>query len=397
MKILVIYGGSFPFGMAMTNRLHLYCKGFIEQGHDIRIIVPTASDKFGTTILNKETSGTFSGISFEYLSNSTIRSKYIIIRKASDLLNYFKLFIYLIKQARKVNVFFIVDVRNLFRLIIIIIGKIFETKSIYELNEHPIFLTQKIINKRIGFWVERKILFPYFDGFIVISKSLSDLINTYISNSDKILVVPIIAEVKTIHLLNNSTTTIPYIFHSGSLSDSKDGIIGILEAFSIAIKKTKVKINLYFTGDISNSINKKDILYILENNELHDCVKFLGYLNPKELEIYQQNCMCTIINKNNNLQNRFCFPTKISDYISIGVPLLMTNVGPLSLYFKDNFNCYFVSPNDPELMAEKILSIIDNPIQRKKIGLNGYKLAQTTLSYSYNTKRIIAFFENIIQ
>ena len=57
-RILVIYPNSFPVSGAATNRIISICRGLVEQGNDIKILInrPTEKKKSQLNFFNKAAS-----------------------------------------------------------------------------------------------------------------------------------------------------------------------------------------------------------------------------------------------------------------------------------------------------------------------------------------------------
>ena len=61
-----------------------------------------------------------------------------------------------------------------------------------------------------------------------------------------------------------------------------------------------------------------------------------------------------IINKRPNLQNRYCFATKLGEYLLTGKPVIISDVGEAKNYLKDGESAYIVDSGQPNLIAKKI-------------------------------------------
>jgi len=93
-----------------------------------------------------------------------------------------------------------------------------------------------------------------------------------------------------------------------------------------------------------------------------------------------------------NLQTKYGFSTKLSEYLISGVPVLVTNVSDNSLYIKDGYNGFIVEPGNYKKMGEKILYVISNYNKLKKtISMNAYQTAKEYFNYSNYSKDIFNF------
>lgn len=208
------------------------------------------------------------------------------------------------------------------------------------------------------------------------------------------LKIPIIVESnKNIPKAHNKNGI--YLFHSGSLSEQKDGILGMLKAFGIVSQKFPQPIKYYLTGRIQDSPHQKEIQQILQEYNIEDKVIFTGFLNEAELLDYQRNCYLTIINKYNTQQNIFCFSTKLGEYLACERAVITTDVGEATYYLQNDKNAYIIEPNNYMILADKILEALNNPVKNQQIGAEGFKLTQKDFNAEYQAKRIITFCQQL--
>ena len=111
------------------------------------------------------------------------------------------------------------------------------------------------------------------------------------------------------------------------------------------------------TGYLEKSPDKEKIYRIIDKYNLKDSVKFMGYLDNETLRRYQKYCLAVIINKYPTLQNKYCFATKTGEYLAFARPIIITNVGEAMNFLKNDESAYIIEPNDPALIAEKIIHI----------------------------------------
>lgn len=394
MIVHIILKHPFPYGNAMTNRALFYAKGLKAYGVDCKIVVPTALDSY-KSINNRELKGIYEGVEFLYTPPKTYRSKYFLVRRYCDFIGYVGLLVYLLTKTRKNDVVIGTAITSLNYFFIKQLCRLRSLKLVDELNEIPYMsmtLTEEIKKKRTRFF-KRK--FKWFDGHIVISETLHDVARKY-SGSPAVR-IPIIIDADIATGIKNDTSPVkpPFIFHSGSLTEKKDGICGMLEAFGIAKPKLPRDTMFILTGNIDKSPDKERIEEIIARFNLQDSVDFVGYLDYDNLRRYQKYCSLVIINKYATDQNKYCFATKAGEYIAFSRPIIMTSVGEAMNYFKDNENAYIVNPGNPDLIAEKIVHIFYNKEDAKRVGENGRKLADKEFSYIYNGKLLAEFLKTL--
>jgi glycosyltransferase involved in cell wall biosynthesis len=78
----------------------------------------------------------------------------------------------------------------------------------------------------------------------------------------------------------------------------------------------------------------------------------------------------------------------ILEYMALGKPVIATEGGGTNEIVLDKETGFLVPPKSPEILANKILELLDNPIMAKKMGLAGksriydhYNLAKMTSEY----------------
>ena len=148
------------------------------------------------------------------------------------------------------------------------------------------------------------------------------------------------------------------------------------------------------TRTLEQSPHAQDLKNIIDKYHIQDKVKFLGYVDVPTLRKYQKKCFLTIINKYDTQQNKYCFSTKLAEYLSFSRPVITTTVGEANVYLKNGINAFIVPPHHPEMIAEKIVYAIGHPEEAEKIGKEGHKLIEKEFNSLYQTRRIISFFKN---
>lgn len=389
MRIIFILDNLYPNGRASAARVREYGKGFVANGIETLVWLPVPRQRYQETgVVNPLVKGIDeNGVKYEYISGASKRNSNIFIRQLQDLYGYTAtLFRLLTKCKRDDYVVVYEGTPRWFKKCVKAIH-LAGAKCGMELNELPYGtgvetdLTKK--NRKV--MLEK--IFPKFDFIWAISSSLYDLAKQYAPQA-KIIKVPIIVEGQ-LEGSDFPEQKIPYIFHSGSLYEQKDGICGMLEAFGLACQKLQSPIEYVLTGKLENSPHADELRHIIEKYGINDKVKFIGYLDLPTLRKYQKNCFLTIINKYDTQQNRYCFSTKLSEYLSFSRPVITTTVGEANNYLKDGINAFIVEPHKPELIAEKIIYAFMNPKVAETIGIEGHKLTEKEFNCEYQTKRIL--------
>ena len=381
--------------MASTNRVHAYAKGLSGQEIETHVLLPISTEPHGSKQINSCKEGfDENGVHYKYMSGSSLRGNNIIKRQINDQYGYGHTLLYLLKHLRNDDQVIVYEGGWIWQLLCIFIVHLKGAKVAMELNELPYVFGQQ--NKKKIAKRERmlKHVFPRYDQFIVISDALQQVAQQYAPKA-KVIKVPIIVE-DIIDSNKEETSPIdtPYILHTGTLTQNKDGILGLIEAFGKACQQTDIPIQYLFTGNLEQSPLKDYIKKLLEKYHIEDRVIFLGYLEMDELRRYQRHCSLCIINKYKTLQNKYCFSTKLGEYLAFARPVIITNAGEAMNYLEDGKNAYIVEPNDTESIANKILQILSHPNEAEKIGKAGQEVAKNVLNCDIQAQRLITFFQS---
>lgn len=392
MRLIFILDNFYPNGRASAARVRQYSKGCVENGINMVVVLPKARLRFGQERLNPQRVGHDQyGNKYIQMAGTCMRSRYFPLRVLQDLWGMLHTIFWLLTHLSKSDKIVLYIGGNKWYNLMLKVCKLRHAEVGLELNELPYGTGQELgrslsqINKLRN--VQFSKLFPKFDFFFCISEELKKLATQY-SPSAKIIKVPIMCEGASFQE-KNIDNNVPFIFHSGSLTEQKDGICGMLEAFGIACKSLKKRVEFILTGKLSSSPHCKQIEKILDTYSIRDRVKFVGHLNNDELCSYQKNCCLVIINKYNTEQNKYCFSTKLSEYLYFSRPVITTRVGEALNYLKNNINAYLVTPGDVNELANKIIYAMEHLDISKKIGEEGHLLTKDVFSTQNNVQKII--------
>jgi glycosyltransferase involved in cell wall biosynthesis len=79
-----------------------------------------------------------------------------------------------------------------------------------------------------------------------------------------------------------------------------------------------------------------------------------------------------------------------------GLPVIASNIEPLTEYLRDGENSILVSPMDYEALAHGIIRVIENPELRDRLIRNGRKTAEA-YSWRITALRHEEFYKGILE
>lgn len=389
MKVFIFINAPFPEGMASTRRVLCYAKGLAAAGVEAEIDVmhpfyAKESDADFPSV------GVFEGITYNYICgkvypHSAIRRK--LKRNISDMI---ALYSFAIKHVKKGDIIYCNFRRIVSAYVLMLAAKKTGAKIVHELCEIP-YINMKF-KSRFKRWYYQTFQIQHFDGIVPISHTLDEYVHQH-SPKTKTLIVPILVEDdKNVKMEVNSYKD-PYIVHTGTMQENKDGISYILKAFALFKKGDISDCRLVFTGPQAN--DKCCYLPLIESLGIRPYVDLLGMVSMEKVTCLQHHAALSIIYKSENLQTKYCFPTKLGEMLVSGVPVIATYVGEANYYLKDRENAYVVKPFDIEGLANTMTHVMTNKDESQKIGIQGRKLALDSFSPIYHGKNMAAFFGSL--
>ena len=161
---------------------------------------------------------------------------------------------------------------------------------------------------------------------------------------------------------------VPYIFHSGTLYQQKDGILGMIEAFGIAKQQL-----------------------------LSPSIEFVGYLTRDQVKEYLSKASLVISNRPKSKQDYYGFSTKLGEYLASGTPLITTYWGEAINWLKNGENAYIIEPENTKALADTIVHVFNNFDEAKRIGLKGQELCHTHFDYRVWSKPLVNFLTSMAE
>ena len=366
MKVYIITREPFPIGMAATNRIICLAKAFRSAGVDCSVVI----FRRGYTTNSIPGIGFFEGIPYKYIGGSAQRAKGKLKAKFQSFFLMIQLLVFLTHRIKSGNVIYdFFGKSNILKSIMIWLVHKNGGFCVRELCEYPFGTgkeTKKIVKQR-KYALNR--LFPQYDGIVAISDALVDLAKHYCSPKCVIQKVPILVDFEKYNLPDESSqASIPYIFHSGTLYEQKDGILGMIEAFGRAAKELDFPVKFICTGYKEKSPHIHEISSLIKKYHLENSVVFTGFISEDKLKVYLKGASMCIVNKYPNQQNRYCFSTKLGEYMAAGKAIIITRVGEAINWLEDKKNAIIVEPNDRQALADAIVKLFTDKELRQSIG-----------------------------
>ncbi len=388
MHINIFSFESFPKGMAATKHISNIAYGLSKAGASVDLLIyHRAVDRQNDDGLPAE--GEYNGIKYKY-----IIGKYKPENKAYRAINTLylekiKWFVWLLKNICKDDILYCYNVNFWNSAFIILASKIKGFKVVREITEYPFYNNTSWDKVRRS--IANKFILTHFDAFVCISHPLCEYVENIIKEKNRILLLPILVNEEDI-FEGQSPYNSPYIIHTGTMYERKDGISYILKAFSEFKKKNKSDCKLVFAGPQSNE--RCEYLPLIKSLGLDNDVVLAGMITDNDLLARLQHfAAASIVYRFENIQTHFGFSTKMGEILIAGIPLITTNIGEQKFYLKDKVNSLLVDPGDVGQLKSAIEFVLNNPEESRIIGENAHKLAVEEFNYLIHGKRLFSFIE----
>ena len=385
-RIIYINNDGFPNGMASASRILSLARGFVANGYNVNVLCVRPTEK-KNNIVNKNSKGIIKGVEFCYTAKTVIWPN----NKFLQLYLYFKGIINCILIAKKLNPRAIIVQPDSFSIILLL--RIFFNKSILykALDEYPPPILR---NKTKKLWdkLYMKYYYNFFQCVICITESLSNFLKDH-CNVKNTLIVNMIVEIDRFNVKADYIQKC--ICYAGNMGmNNKDGVSDLILAFAKISDKHKDWI-LKLIGDDSK-IEPKDRIYIeniLDKYNVRERVIFFGKTTYENIPNLLAQASILALARPANKQSEVSFPTKLGEYLAVGRPVLVTNVGEIGKFIINGYNGYLAEPSNTDDIANKLDYIISHPNEWEYITTNAKKLVEEQFNNINESKKIISYIE----
>ena len=395
LNIVALFENAFPIAEAASNRLISIAKGINELGHHIVVYCIRPSER-PPNIVNKDIYGIIEGVEYFYPAKTTIwphkkSSRIIMLAKG-----IFTTWSVISKSHNDVKIDIVLSYTYsaFTNTIFWFFTRIYKIKFVYLIDEYPYSILYPQKNNFLFKWYDFNLSVKLFDFILVISNPLHKFYNARKKKRAGIEVIQMTVQPERFEQFDGeSPNNKPYFAYAGFLGENKDGVDILIEAFG-KVANVHKDVLLYIIG---YSNKKSDHDYLIELAKIHKVenrIIFTGKIHRNDIPRYFCNAMCLVLARPDNIQAKGGFPTKLGEYLATGKPVIVTKVGEIPFYLKDNENAFLAEPGSSDSFAHKMIEVIEDPIKAELIGLNGKRLTKEVFNYRVQAERIIKILDN---
>ena len=393
MKIAFVRAYDFPLGGAPQNRAMGICRGLVEQGHKVEVHI------FAPGRLN---------LPINHLKSQKYRSVPIFnhawrwapakgkIKQIIGIAEGMLRTLAALARGQKhehYDYIFINNNKNIYVLPIFIITRLFGARLVRELNEYPPYVLYPERSNYLARYIHSKTNFRWFDDFLIMTKTLIEFYRPLARKNARFMHLPMTVDLERFPCQDSVLSEANEITYCGDLSQTKDGVITLIEAFAL-IKDDYPKIKLRLLGSNKDSAYMVRLRRLIEDLKLGSHVDLAGYVHPEEIPAQLKKARLLVLSRPDSKQSQGGFPTKLGEYLASGVPVVVTAVGEIPDYLTDGVNAFIAEPGSAESFANAMRRALADDEFALKVGLEGRETARAHFSHSTQGKMISEFLSS---
>lgn len=123
--------------------------------------------------------------------------------------------------------------------------------------------------------------------------------------------------------------------------------------------------------------------------------EYFWFQNLEKTLKFLSSCHIGVLPTTNDVSSRISMPSKLFDYMSVGLPVIANDVGGWTDIIKKN-NLGRVSRDDPVDFANCILELLSDPEELIKCGNNGIQLIKNTYNWSASAVTLLDCYKELV-
>lgn len=386
LNVIFLGGFNYPIGMAGTKRVQFFIDRFIEKEIDVKVM--TIGNVNDASIGNLP-KGVHKGVQYYNLGASLPKSLISYIFFPFLQLNAItKIFSF--KKKKSKNILFVYNGISIDIFPVVWLAKIFGYKIIVDVVEDYRTISEnlsaqlKLKYKSTIFFENR--LDRFSDYAVVISGYLDDLLKNKLHLKLPVSIIPVSSNLSAEPYAKKNFSSPLKITYTGSFGN-KDGLPYLITAFN-KFSEIYLDSTLIFTG---SGNNPGKIVKDSNNNK----IKYAGFLSDEEYHRFLLDADILCMTRINSKYANAGFPFKLGEYLATGNPVIVTNVGDVSLYIKNETDAKIIAPENSDELFNALVFYAEDFKRARDIGQNGRKKSLEHFNYKTNGDKLITIMENL--
>jgi len=171
----------------------------------------------------------------------------------------------------------------------------------------------------------------------------------------------------------NTPSELPSLLFISRLIPAK-GLLDVVRACAL-LRDQSHDVNLVCVGD---GPARGEAEREVDRLNLRDRVSFLGHISEEQTAEYYASCSALVF----PTYHFEGFPIVIFKAAAAGMPIITTRIRAAADYLKEPDNCLWVEPRRPDLLANRVLELLNQPELCRTMARNNRALAQCFAAHS---------------
>lgn len=361
MRIALLLFADFPHGEASARRIHMIGKGLAERGHDVHVIVP---QRFQPGPFYQEMDGlhvhwgtlvtpeTWSGI------GARLAARKAAINIINDL-----------ASGHRGLDWILLSNPSLDGLLFLTAARVKGAFVAAMYDDARIAKKSPTTKDRLRYyWIKSGDIFiPRLTQLnIAISTYLEQELRGIAGNTPTVILPPLV----DVNLFKNATESATMFRSKWELNNTTvisylgtywnvDGVASLLKAVAL-LSTMGDDFKLMISGMGISALDCDDVPALISRLDLQQIVIETGWLTLGDVIGAMSAADILVIPKLSHIANRAGVPTKLAEYLAIGRPVVVSEIGDIPLYLRHGHDAFLCAPGDVEALAEALHLLIHN-------------------------------------
>lgn len=244
----------------------------------------------------------------------------------------------------------------------------------------------------------KKIYLPFEKVFLRKARQIIASSPNYIASSDilkkhknKCRVIPVGIDIGKFNAFNNNEKFVPlkhnekFVLFVGKFRHYK-GVHVLIEAMK------QVNAKLLIVGD---GVLRKDIVNQVARDDLSHKIRMLGELKDEQVYSLMKRCNMLVLPSTHRSE---AFGIVLLEAMACGRPVISTELGTGTSYINEHGKTgIVVKPNDPNMLANAINYLLDNPKEGNRLGNCGRERVRSEFSSDGMIKKTFEIYQKVFR
>ena len=181
----------------------------------------------------------------------------------------------------------------------------------------------------------------------------------------------------------------PSLLYAGVVLERKN-LTGLIHAFA-GVKSRIPDARLVLVGPVFDQAYAAKLPPLVASLGLGEAVDLRGFVENAELIQLLRQCTALVL-----FSNEETSPTIIAQAMSVGKPVVASDVGGISEMIQDGTNGYLVASGDERAMTDRMIEVLSQPGLQRKMGQRSQEIARVRYEPQEVARRTLTAYRKAI-